>query len=70
MLFTVTPDSGVNVVLPDPASITKYWYPTGIETDEFAGIVKFIEEEVLSRIVFPASNKSSIKLEFLDINVV
>ena len=70
MLLTVTPDDGTNVVLPDPISTTVYLYPTGISTAEFRGIVKFIGEDVESKIVLLTSSGSKVNPEVLVITVL
>jgi hypothetical protein len=69
LLFIVTPDAGTNCVTPEPISITLYLYPTGIDTEEFDGIVKFIVEEVLRRIVLLTSSNSKTKLLVFSITV-
>ena len=63
MLPITTPESGANVVLPVPISIKLYWYPTGIATEEFDGIVKVIEEDVSKSIVLFTSDSSRVKEE-------
>ena len=61
MLFIDTPDCGTNVVTPEPISIKLYLYPTGIETEEFSGTVRFIEDVVDNKIVLLTSRGSSVK---------
>ena len=70
MLLTVTPDDGTNVVLPDPISTIVYLYPTGISTAEFKGIVKFIAEELESKIVLLTSSGSKVNPDVLVITVL
>ena len=69
MLLIVTPDAGTKVVTPDPISIKSYLKPIGIATEEFAGIVKFIVEEVLRRIVLLTSFKSKVNPDVFVITV-
>ena len=61
MLLIVTPDSGTKVVIPDPISIRLYLDPTGMATDEFTGIVRFIVVDVDKRIVFDTSGRDRVK---------
>ena len=67
MLLTETPDSGTKVVTPVPTSIKVYLYPIGILTEEFDGIVKFIDDDVDKRIVLLTSCGSSVNAEDFDI---
>ena len=69
MLLTVTPDTGANIVLPDPISTRVYLYPIGISTEEFNGMVRVIGEEVLRIIVLLTSARSNTKLEVFVITV-
>ena len=55
---------------PDPISITLYLYPTGIETEEFNGIVKFIVDDVESKIVLLTSTGSKVNPDVLVITVL
>ena len=61
MLLIVTPDAGTKVVTPDPISIRLYLDPTGMATDEFTGIVRFIVVDVDKRTVFDTSARDNIK---------
>ena len=60
LLLIVTPEDGTKVVLPEPISTSVYLDPTGIATEEFAGIVRFIPEEVESKTVLDASAISNV----------
>ena len=70
MLLIVTPDAATKVVLPDPISTTVYLYPTGISTAEFSGIVKFIGDDVESKIVLLTSRGSKVNPDDLVITVL
>ena len=70
MLLTVTPAAGTNCVTPDPISIKLHLYPTGIEIEEFKGIVKFIVDDVDSKIVLLISRGSKINPDVLVITVL
>ena len=65
MLLIVTPDAGTKVVTPEPTSTKLYLYPTGISTAEFSGIVKFIEDDVESKIVLLTSSGSKVNPDVL-----
>ena len=69
LLLIVTPDSGTKIVLPEPVSIKLYLYPTGIATEEFEGIVKFIPSEVLRRMLLLTSSKDKVNAEVFVITV-
>ena len=70
MLLSVTPDAGTKVVTPVPISITVYLYPIGILTEEFSGTVKFIEDDVESKIVLLTSRGSKVNPDVLVITVL
>ena len=61
MLLIVTPDAGTKVVLPDPISTKVYLDPTGIATEEFTGIVRFMVDDVESKTVLEISATSKVK---------
>ena len=70
MLLTVTPDAGTKVVTPDPTSTKLYLYPIGILTAEFSGTIKFIEDDVESKIVLLTSIGSKVNSDVFVITVL
>ena len=70
MLLTVTPDAGTKVVLADPISTKVYLDPTGIATEEFSGIVRFIAEDAESKTVLDTSASSSVNAVLFVVTLV
>ena len=70
MLLIATPDDGTKVVTPDPISTKVYLYPIGMLTSELSGTVKFIEDDVESKIVLLTSRGSKVNPDVLLITVL